>query len=125
MNDDANKKDSFFVDTSIIIDESKNSNNNKQLLVSNDSSIDENKIDSLANDIYSDLIDDVLFGLMLQVHRASRLGYLFYMDPDSDPEFEKQFDIYDDNDVLGVFSHLNENFKVSSKFIKTFYYELD
>ena len=123
MNDDANKTDSFFADTSIIIDESKNNNNNKQLLVSNDSSIDENKIDSLANDIYSDLIDDVLFGLMLQVHRASRLGYLFYMDPDSDPEFEKQFDIYDDNDVLGVFSHLNENFKVSSKFIKTFYHE--
>jgi len=65
MNDDANKNDSFFVDTSIIIDESKNNNNNKQqLLLSNDSSIDENKIDSLANDIFSDLIDDVLFGLM-------------------------------------------------------------
>jgi hypothetical protein len=51
---------------------------------------------------------------MLQVHRAARLGYLFYLDPDSDPDFEKQYDIYDDNDVLGVFSHLNENFKVSS-----------
>ena len=69
--------------------------------------------ESLIEEIYSDLIDDVSFGLILQVHRAARLGYLFYLDPDSDPEFEKQYDIYDDNDVLGVFSHLNENFKVS------------
>ena len=72
---------------------------------------------SLSGDIYTDLIDDVLFGLILQIHRASKLGYLFYMDPDTDPEFDKQFDIYDDNDVLGVFSHLNENFKVSGKTI--------
>lgn len=69
--------------------------------------------ETLIEDIYSELIDDVLFGAILQIHRAAKLGYLFYMDPDSDPEFEKQFDIYDDNDVLGVFSHLNENFKVS------------
>lgn len=70
---------------------------------------------NLSEEIYTDLIDDVLFGLIFQIHRASKLGYLFYMDPDTDPGFEKQFDIYDDNDVLGVFSHLNENFKVSGR----------
>ena len=79
--------------------------------------LDATQQESLIEDIYSDLIDDVLFGLMLQVHRAARLGYLYYLDPDSDPEFEKQFDIYDDNDVLGVFSHLNENFKASGIFL--------
>lgn len=76
--------------------------------------LDDVQQENLIEEIYSDIIDDVSFGLMLQVHRAARLGYLFYLDPDSDPDFEKQYDIYDDNDVLGVFSHLNENFKVSS-----------
>ena len=77
--------------------------------------------ESLAEDIYLTLFDDVLFGLLLQVHRAARLGYLFYLDPDSDSEFDKQYEIYEENDVLGAFSHLNENFKVSSK-INFFYF---
>ena len=71
------------------------------------------QLDSACELVYSELIDDVLFGLLLQVHRASKLGYLFLFNPESDPDDDKQYEIYDDNDVLGVFSNLNENFKPS------------
>jgi hypothetical protein len=61
--------------------------------------------------IYDDLINDTIFGLVLQVHRAAKLGYLMYTEPNV--EFEKQFKIYDDNDVLGIFNN-NSNQNESS-----------
>ena len=76
------------------------------------------QLDSTCELVYNELIDDVLFGLMLQVHRASKLGYLFLFNPESDPEDDKQYEIYDDNDVLGVFSNLNENYKPTGNLIR-------
>lgn len=61
--------------------------------------------------IYSSLLDDVIFGLMLQVHRAAKLDYLFLFDTEQDPLEEKEYEFYDDGDVLGIFSGDN---KVSS-----------
>lgn len=78
----------------------------------------EAQLDSTCELVYNELIDDVLFGLMLQVHRASKLGYLFLFNPESDPEDDKQYEIYDDNDVLGVFSNLNENYKPTGILIR-------
>jgi hypothetical protein len=63
---------------------------------------------TLTGQIYTEIIDDVIFGLLLQIHRAAKLGYLFILDPDVGPEFDKQYEFYDENDVLGVFSNLNE-----------------
>lgn len=72
--------------------------------------------DALAEGIYKDLMDDIIFGLALQTHRAVKLDYLMFVDPDSDSELDKQFEIYEDADVLGVFRNLNENSnKVTSK----------
>ena len=68
-------------------------------------------IHSTTEQIYTEIIDDVIFGLLFQIHRASKLGYLFLLDPEVGPEFDKQYEIYDENDVLGVFSNLNENYK--------------
>lgn len=75
----------------------------------------ESLIHATSEQIYTELIDDVIFGLLLQIHRASRLGYLFILDPEVSPEFDKQYEVYDKNDVLGVFSNLNENYKSSGK----------
>jgi hypothetical protein len=72
------------------------------------------EIDKLIENTYIELIDDVLFGLILQMHRAAKLDYLFYLEPDVDAALDKQFEIFNDHDVIGVFSTLNENFKVSS-----------
>jgi hypothetical protein len=58
--------------------------------------------------IYNELIDDVIFGVILQIHRASNLGYLMYMDPDLDSQFLEHFKMYSDYDVLGIFSNFNE-----------------
>lgn len=71
------------------------------------------ELDDMGDSIYQDLIDDVLFGLILQTHRAAKLDYLTLVDPDTDAESEKQYEMYDDADVLGVFSNLNENTKSS------------
>ena len=73
-------------------------------------------VDPLSDHIYKELIDDVLFGLVVQMHRAAKLDYLSYIEPDTepDPELEKQYQFYNDADVLGVFSTLNENFKTST-----------
>lgn len=78
-----------------------------------------NSLDMLSEKIYIDIIDDVTFGLMLQMHRAVQLDYLILLDPDPgyDAEYEKQFEMYEDNDVLGVFSSLNENNKTTSSFL--------
>lgn len=70
---------------------------------------DDSELKVVVEAIYEDLVDDVMFGLVLQTHRAAKLGYLHYVDPDSDPEMDKQFEIYDDSDVLGVFRTSNEN----------------
>jgi hypothetical protein len=75
----------------------------------------ESLFQTTSEQIYTEIIDDVIFGLLLQVHRASKLGYLFILDPEVSPEFDKQYEIYDKNDVLGVFSNLNETYKSSGK----------
>ncbi|CAF0865467.1 unnamed protein product [Brachionus calyciflorus] len=56
----------------------------------------------LEEKIYYNILDDVIFGLMLQIHRAAKLDYLKYLDVDM--ESDKQYEIYDDNDVMGIFS---------------------
>lgn len=70
---------------------------------------------ALAEHVFDELINDLTFGLILQTHRAAKLGYLQFVDPDSDAELDKQFEIYDDSDVLGVFrANVNENSNKSS-----------
>jgi hypothetical protein len=81
---------------------------------------DNEPISKLSQAIYGDLLEDVTFGLILQMHRAAKLDYITYVDVDNevDAEFEKQYQMYTDSDVLGVFSSLNETFKATSnKFI--------
>ena len=58
--------------------------------------------------IYSSLIDDVIFGLMLQMHRAAKLDYLFLFDSERDSLEDKEYELDDDNDVLGIFSGDNK-----------------
>jgi len=65
-------------------------------------------LETQSQHIYNELIDDVIFGVVLQIHRASKLGYLMYMDPDLDSQFLEHFKMYSDYDVLGVFSNFNE-----------------
>jgi hypothetical protein len=50
--------------------------------------------------LYTDLINDVLFGLIIQVHRAAKLGYLYYAD--TDPNLEKQLEISNEYDIFGI-----------------------
>jgi hypothetical protein len=74
-------------------------------------------VTKMSEAVYDDLLDDVTFGLILQMHRAAKLDYITYVDADNevDAEFEKQYQMYTDSDVLGVFSSLNETFKGTSK----------
>lgn len=81
----------------------------------NDSAAADETESSIVEEIYADLIEDVTFGLILQTHRAAKLGYLQLVDPDSDSELDKQYEIYDDADVLGVFkSNANETTSTKS-----------
>lgn len=67
--------------------------------------IDPQLIDEFINKIYLELCDDLIFSLALQIHRASKLGYLYYIQPDQTDD--SKFQIYEKNDVIGVFSSLN------------------
>lgn len=67
--------------------------------------IDPQLIDDFVNRIYIELCDDLIFSLALQIHRASKLGYLYYIQPDQTDD--SKFQIYEKNDVIGVFSSLN------------------
>lgn len=67
--------------------------------------VDQNLIEEK---IFSSLLDDVIFGLMLQIHRAAKLDYLFLFDSEQDSLEDKEYEFYDDNDVLGIFSGDNK-----------------
>ncbi len=72
-------------------------------------------LDICTENLYTELIDDVIFGLLLQMHRAAKLDYLIYLDPDPDPEFEKEYEIYDETNIFGIYANSNESNKSSSR----------
>uniref|UniRef100_A0A8C5SB47 Uncharacterized protein n=1 Tax=Laticauda laticaudata TaxID=8630 RepID=A0A8C5SB47_LATLA len=53
------------------------------------SGLDNSKLEALAHDIYTDLIEDACLGLCFEVHRAVKCGY-FFLD-DTDPDSMKDF----------------------------------
>lgn len=62
-------------------------------------------LNELIDQIYLELCDDLIFNMLLQVHRASKLGYLFYLQPENTNN--SKYQVFEQNDVIGVFSHLN------------------
>ncbi|XP_035254696.1 ataxin-7-like protein 3 isoform X1 [Anguilla anguilla] len=61
------------------------------------SGLDNTKLEALAHDIYSDLVEDACLGLCFEVHRAVKQGY-FFLD-DTDQESMKDFEIVDEPGV--------------------------
>ncbi|KAM6957640.1 ataxin-7-like protein 3 [Aplochiton taeniatus] len=57
------------------------------------SGLDNTKLEALAHDIYSDLIEDACLGMSFEVHRAVKQGY-FLLD-ETDQESLKDFEIVD------------------------------
>ncbi|XP_041122353.1 ataxin-7-like protein 3 isoform X2 [Polyodon spathula] len=57
------------------------------------SGLDNSKLEAMAHEIYTDLIDDACLGLCFEVHRAVKCGY-FLLD-ETDPESMKDFEIVD------------------------------
>ncbi|XDV13447.1 hypothetical protein PO909_001848 [Leuciscus waleckii] len=57
------------------------------------SGLDNTKLEALAHDVYSDLVEDACLGLCFEVHRAVKQGY-FFLD-DTDQESMKDFEIVD------------------------------
>uniref|UniRef100_A0A669DMV2 Ataxin 7 like 3 n=1 Tax=Oreochromis niloticus TaxID=8128 RepID=A0A669DMV2_ORENI len=48
------------------------------------SSLDNSKLEALAQDILSDLVEDACLGLCFEVHRAVKQGYFFLDDTDQE-----------------------------------------
>ncbi|XP_066554704.1 ataxin-7-like protein 3 isoform X2 [Amia ocellicauda] len=57
------------------------------------SGLDNSKLEAIAHDIYTDLIDDSCLGLCFEVHRAVKCGY-FFLD-EGDPDNTKDYEIVD------------------------------
>ncbi|XP_039543343.1 ataxin-7-like protein 3 isoform X2 [Pimephales promelas] len=57
------------------------------------SGLDNTKVEALAHDVYTDLVEDACLGLCFEVHRAVKQGY-FFLD-DTDQESMKDFEIVD------------------------------
>ncbi|XP_062343353.1 ataxin-7-like protein 3 isoform X1 [Osmerus eperlanus] len=57
------------------------------------SGLDNTKLEALAHDIYSELVEDTCLGLCFEVHRAVKQGY-FFLD-ETDQESMKDFEIVD------------------------------
>ncbi|XP_029429237.1 ataxin-7-like protein 3 isoform X2 [Rhinatrema bivittatum] len=57
------------------------------------SGLDNSKLEAIAHEIYTDLIEDSCLGLCFEVHRAVKCGY-FFLD-DTDPDCTKDFEIVD------------------------------
>ncbi|XP_018612718.1 ataxin-7-like protein 3 isoform X3 [Scleropages formosus] len=57
------------------------------------SGLDNTKLEALAHDIYSDLVEDACLGLCFEVHRAVKQGYFFLDETDQDSM--KDFEIVD------------------------------
>uniref|UniRef100_A0AAY4BDY3 Uncharacterized protein n=1 Tax=Denticeps clupeoides TaxID=299321 RepID=A0AAY4BDY3_9TELE len=55
------------------------------------SGLDSTKLETLAQDIYSDLVEDACLGLCFEVHRAVKQGY-FFLD-ETDQESMKDFGV--------------------------------
>ncbi|MFT7799074.1 ataxin-7-like protein 3 isoform X2 [Arapaima gigas] len=55
--------------------------------------LDNTKLEALAHDIYSDLVEDACLGLCFEVHRAVKQGYFFLDETDQDSV--KDFEIVD------------------------------
>ena len=54
-------------------------------------------LDELSEEVYAELCDDLIFGLILQIHRASKLGYLFYLQPEASNDANARYDLSVDN----------------------------
>uniref|UniRef100_A0A4W5JSJ5 Ataxin-7-like protein 3 n=1 Tax=Hucho hucho TaxID=62062 RepID=A0A4W5JSJ5_9TELE len=65
------------------------------------SSLDNSKLEAVAQDILSDLVEDACLGLCFEVHRAVKQGYFFL--EDTDQETMRDFEIVDQPgvDVFG------------------------
>ncbi|XP_064421496.1 ataxin-7-like protein 3 isoform X1 [Latimeria chalumnae] len=65
------------------------------------SGLDNSKLEAIAHELYTDLIEDVCLGLCFDVHRAVKCGY-FFLD-ETDPDSMKDFEIVDQPgvDVFG------------------------
>ncbi|XP_030591139.1 ataxin-7-like protein 3 [Archocentrus centrarchus] len=57
------------------------------------SGLDNTRLEALAHDIYSELVEDACLGLCFEVHRAVKQGY-FFLD-ETDQESMKEFEIVD------------------------------
>ncbi|TRY98255.1 hypothetical protein DNTS_021340 [Danionella cerebrum] len=57
------------------------------------SGLDNSKLEALAQEVYSDLVEDACLGLCFEVHRAVKQGY-FFLD-ETDQESMKDFEIVD------------------------------
>ncbi|XP_048685860.1 ataxin-7-like protein 3 isoform X4 [Lepidochelys kempii] len=57
------------------------------------SGLDNSKLEAIAHEIYTDLVEDACLGLCFEVHRAVKCGY-FFLD-DTDPDSMKDFEIVD------------------------------
>ncbi|TSK77082.1 Ataxin-7-like protein 3 [Bagarius yarrelli] len=72
------------------------------------SGLDNTKLEALAHDIYSDLVEDACLGLCFEVHRAVKQGY-FYLD-ETDQESMKDFEIVD-QPGLDIFGQVYNQWK--------------
>ncbi|XP_077590115.1 ataxin-7-like protein 3 isoform X2 [Stigmatopora nigra] len=69
---------------------------------------DNNRLEALVHDIYSELVEDACLGLCFEVHRAVKHGY-FFLD-DTDPESAKEFEIVD-QPGLDIFGQVYNQWK--------------
>uniref|UniRef100_A0A096M1K8 Ataxin-7-like protein 3 n=1 Tax=Poecilia formosa TaxID=48698 RepID=A0A096M1K8_POEFO len=72
------------------------------------SSLDNSKLEAMAQDILSDLVEDACLGLCFEVHRAVKQGY-FFLD-DTDQESMRDFEIVD-QPGLDVFGQVYNQWK--------------
>uniref|UniRef100_A0A3B4B551 Ataxin-7-like protein 3 n=1 Tax=Periophthalmus magnuspinnatus TaxID=409849 RepID=A0A3B4B551_9GOBI len=71
------------------------------------SSLDNSKLEGLAQDILSDLVEDACLGLCFEVHRAVKQGYFFLDDTDQ----ESMRDFIVDQPGLDVFGQVFNQWK--------------
>ncbi|KAJ6660657.1 hypothetical protein lerEdw1_017654 [Lerista edwardsae] len=72
------------------------------------SGLDNSKLEAVAHDIYTDLVDDACLGLCFEVHRAVKCGY-FFLD-DTDPDSMKDYEIVD-QPGLDIFGQVYNQWK--------------
>ncbi|XP_077169069.1 ataxin-7-like protein 3 [Paroedura picta] len=72
------------------------------------SGLDNSKLEAVAHDIYTDLVEDACLGLCFEVHRAVKCGY-FFLD-ETDPDSMKDFEIVD-QPGLDIFGQVYNQWK--------------